>query len=239
MQILKTGAILTAVIGLFTISSCSKEEPINEASSCFSISNTNINVGQTVSFSNCSSYGTNYNWDFGDGTSSTLVDPKHVYTSDGTFTVTLTSKNSEGVGNSTSKQINVTARVPVNMIINKIVLNKWPASNNGVSWDNNSYPDIYPFIDQGSNTVYESSYYYSDCSPNKSYTYGSDSGLPITITNLNEIVGFGFYDYDDFSLDDYMGGVQFTAISHFDNGTSKIVIAYGDWVFDVHVSWTY
>lgn len=43
-----------------------------------------------VSFANQSSNATTYSWDLGDGTTSTEVDPMHIYAGEGSFTVTLT-----------------------------------------------------------------------------------------------------------------------------------------------------
>ena len=50
----------------------------------------------TVTFANSSSNALTYLWDFGDGTTSTLENPTHTYTSPGSFTVKLTSTNSNG-----------------------------------------------------------------------------------------------------------------------------------------------
>ena len=69
----------------------------------------------TVKFvgSNSSSqYGiiTNYLWNFGDGTDSTLANPTHVYTTPGTYTATLlVTDNSNGTGSATSAPITVKA----------------------------------------------------------------------------------------------------------------------------------
>lgn len=43
-----------------------------------------------VSFANQSSNATTFEWDLGDGTTSTEVDPSHIYAGEGSFTVTLT-----------------------------------------------------------------------------------------------------------------------------------------------------
>ncbi|MEM8582926.1 MAG: PKD domain-containing protein [Bacteroidota bacterium] len=45
--------------------------------------------GQTVIFTNTSTVGFGYLWDFGDGNTSTEINPVHVYDSSGTYTVTL------------------------------------------------------------------------------------------------------------------------------------------------------
>ena len=50
----------------------------------------------TVNFNNTSTGATSYNWDFGDGTTSTQVLPTHSYTSEGTYSVTLIATNNAG-----------------------------------------------------------------------------------------------------------------------------------------------
>jgi PKD repeat protein len=49
-----------------------------------------------VDFENLSSGATNYNWNFGDGGTSTLENPLHVYAEDGVYTVTLSAINDCG-----------------------------------------------------------------------------------------------------------------------------------------------
>lgn len=72
--------------------------PVNSAlSAAFSMSDDTVYVGQnnTVIFSNYSSGGTGYSWDFGDGSPADVSsNPFHVYTGAGTFTVTLTATDS-------------------------------------------------------------------------------------------------------------------------------------------------
>lgn len=53
-------------------------------------------TGANVVFNNVSLNSSTYLWDFGDGQTSTATNPTHTYTSNGTFTVTLTASNSCG-----------------------------------------------------------------------------------------------------------------------------------------------
>lgn len=53
--------------------------------------------GAAVTFANTSQHATEYIWNFGDGQSSTLQSPTHTYTSNGTYTITLTAKNACGI----------------------------------------------------------------------------------------------------------------------------------------------
>jgi gliding motility-associated-like protein len=64
----------------------------------------------TVTFTNTSVNGVSFLWDFGDGTSSTLVDPPpHFYGTTGTYTVTLTVTNAQGCASVASRQVNIYA----------------------------------------------------------------------------------------------------------------------------------
>jgi PKD repeat protein len=69
-------------------------------------------AGQTVQFNdNTTSSPTTWSWTFGDGATSTLQHPTHVYGPGGTYTVSLTASNSVG-SDSASEQISVAHVVP-------------------------------------------------------------------------------------------------------------------------------
>lgn len=52
--------------------------------------------GPLVAFNNTGQFGTSYTWNFGDSSTSNLVNPNHTYTNNGTYTVTQTVTNSCG-----------------------------------------------------------------------------------------------------------------------------------------------
>lgn len=58
-------------------------------------------TGATVNFSNTTTGGTSYSWSFGDSGTSTQTNPSHTYTTDGTYTVVLTSTNACGTSTAT------------------------------------------------------------------------------------------------------------------------------------------
>lgn len=62
-----------------------------------------------VQFTNSSTDGDTYFWDFGDGNSSTLENPNHIYSMEGTYTVCLTVTNADGVQDTSCEAITVTA----------------------------------------------------------------------------------------------------------------------------------
>lgn len=69
---------------------------------------------RTVSFNNLSVGAASYLWDFGDGTSSTLLNPVKTYADDGAYTVTLTANSDNGQTSSFQDEIVVDLVLVVN-----------------------------------------------------------------------------------------------------------------------------
>lgn len=67
----------------------SLEMPNNCPTASFSIINNGVTAGIPVSFANQSTGASSYVWDFGDGSTSIAVNPSHVYSAAGTYTVKL------------------------------------------------------------------------------------------------------------------------------------------------------
>ncbi len=64
--------------------------------------------GFVATFTNSSTNASTYSWNFGDGNTSTLTNPVHTYTADGTYTVVLTATNACGTTTSTKTVVIVT-----------------------------------------------------------------------------------------------------------------------------------
>lgn len=64
--------------------------------------------GFIVDFNNLSTFSSNYNWDFGDGTNSAATNPSHNYTTAGSYVVSLTAENCFSIDNF-STTVNVTS----------------------------------------------------------------------------------------------------------------------------------
>lgn len=62
----------------------------------FAVNYTTVQPGEAVVFTNLSDDAVSFEWDFGDGGFSTAVNPSHVYTSEGTYRVTLTAVSRDG-----------------------------------------------------------------------------------------------------------------------------------------------
>lgn len=97
-------------LGLFLSMGCNKddEQPTPEApiaSFQFEVSTDNF---LEVAFTNFSQNATSFQWDFGDGQSSTDRDPTHVYAAAGEYTVVLTASNAAGQSAKREEKITLT-----------------------------------------------------------------------------------------------------------------------------------
>jgi PKD repeat protein len=113
-----------ASIGRYTLKTTSWGTPNNlpPVASTTGTTQTGGMAPSTVKFVGSNSYDTdgiitNYLWDFGDGTNSTLANPTHVYTTPGTYTATLlVTDNSNATGSATTAPITVKGISNVNAV---------------------------------------------------------------------------------------------------------------------------
>ncbi|MER3374481.1 MAG: PKD domain-containing protein [Allomuricauda sp.] len=88
--------------------SCSKESnEAPESIACFNIEVTNIEVGEILEISNCSVEAISYEFDFGNGTTSTNANPSISYDLPGEYTIKLKITTPDGKIKSTSAKVNV------------------------------------------------------------------------------------------------------------------------------------
>lgn len=76
---------------------------------------TQVCLGQSVSFTNTSTSKrsiTNFFWDFGDGNSSTAINPTHIYADTGSYTVILTLTTVDGCTNSSPTPVTIRVTEP-------------------------------------------------------------------------------------------------------------------------------
>ena len=92
--------VLLCLLGL---SSVYAQNPV----ASFTIPSNQGCVPFNVQFTNTSQNAVSYQWDFGNGNTSTQVNPSNVFTTSGTFTVTLTALSASGASNSSLALITV------------------------------------------------------------------------------------------------------------------------------------
>lgn len=115
-----TFSLVAMALGLFLLSSCDPTisslefdlpdshsvDDLTPPEAAFSSAATDEDY-LTYEFANASSSSTTYEWDFGDGETSTDLEPSHTYGDLGTYTVTLVSSDNLGVTSTFSEAIEV------------------------------------------------------------------------------------------------------------------------------------
>jgi PKD repeat protein len=119
-----------------------------------------------------------YLWDFGDGSTSTVATPSHLYLADNTYTVTLTLTDTWGAANSTTRQVTIAepaSNVPPNPVINPVTCVVRTCTIYGVSSSDpngDSFTYLWSF---GSGTT-------TSAVSTPSFTYPADGTYTITLT---------------------------------------------------------
>jgi len=101
-MIKKSLALFVVILSVF-VTSCTKEP-----SASFTTSKNKAEIDEEITFTNTSSDGVTYKWEFGDGSTSDDESPKHTYTKAGSYTVVLTAySKKEKKANTTSSNITI------------------------------------------------------------------------------------------------------------------------------------
>lgn len=90
--------VITVAVWIGTLSLSSGCKKNNGPTGCISASTDTTSLNQIVNFTNCTTGAIAYLWNFGDGNTSNEFSPSHVYTSGGTYTVTMTPTGPSGAG---------------------------------------------------------------------------------------------------------------------------------------------
>jgi PKD repeat protein len=80
-----------SILALVLMSRCSYD-PFAD----FTVSSNIAEPYEIIYFQNNSTQATNFFWDFGDGRTSNEINPQHIYTEEGSYTITLTAKHNQG-----------------------------------------------------------------------------------------------------------------------------------------------
>src|SRR4030042_3105996 len=130
-----------AGIIMIIFSACKKDL----AAASFTHSSESYEEGDTINFASTSSNADNFQWDFGDGSTSTDENPWHIFNSTGSFEVSLKVTNEDGSDETTSS---VTIKNPT-ILAFEVVKNGTEETlsgctiivfNNQVDWENIENP---------------------------------------------------------------------------------------------------
>ncbi|MBP6539540.1 MAG: PKD domain-containing protein, partial [Saprospiraceae bacterium] len=133
-------------------------------------------TGALVTFTNTGQNGNTFNWNFGDGNSSTVVSPSHQYTNNGSYTVVQTVTN--GCGSVQSTQVITIALAPVTSFSSSYT---GPiCAGQSVSFTNTSTfsPTSYLWTFEGGNPA-------TSTDPNPTVIYPSGGTFDVTLATTN------------------------------------------------------
>jgi len=157
------------LLGLSVVLSCSRNKGtqvtyVPDPVASFTQSGQTV-APATIVFHNGSQYADLYLWRFGDGDSSIVTNPTHIYEACGDYPVSLTATNS-----STNKSDTLTRSLliePQRVFISSIIIDEMPFTDlNGNPWDLYSGPDVYPDLGSLSGAVFSMrSSYIADVEP--------------------------------------------------------------------------
>ena len=147
-------------------------------------------------FTNSSTNGSTYTWDFGDGSNSTSQNPSHIFTTGGIYNVTLKVKNSAGIENIINKTVTV-KNSPTKFKINSIILTSYPlTTTNGGGWDSGSGPDIFPVITHANGSISLKDYRKEDVvTSDLPYTFSSGLAFNFTSFDYQNSINYGHLNY--------------------------------------------
>lgn len=116
---LTTFSLLFLFVLIFYNCKKEEEENLEELNACINVDTTEIILGETVFFTSCSENSTRVEWDFGDGNSSAITNPSHIYKKRGEYTVRLTAIDK----NNSTKVTDIKIKVG-ELQVTKVVLTK-------------------------------------------------------------------------------------------------------------------
>ncbi|HPH82063.1 MAG TPA: PKD domain-containing protein [Flavobacteriales bacterium] len=179
-------------------------DPDNLPLSQFSILNTNCS--NEISFTNNSLFADTFHWDFGDGDTSNVENPTHVFSESGTYTVSLTSSGNGNYDTQTEilSVFNFNDTITLDGIIwtNELIQFQLSEEYDSYSWDFGtgiSSIDPSPYFSYDSSGIYTCfvTVFKGDCFHTFSLTFEVDvnsSDLPVAIFNsINPDCGYTAY----------------------------------------------
>lgn len=186
----KSVAIIAAISALV---SCSKSSTTSlpQPIAGFTFQSSSQTAPDTVSFSNSSLNAASYLWDFGDGGSkSNVINPSHIYTKGGTYTIKLIATSASGAIDSTVRSITIVNPTTLRVKVIDILGN--PISGATVTLYNN-LNDFNNFTNPVASTITNASGYFNFSSNTSNistvaYYYYISNGCKDNINNATHFL---------------------------------------------------
>jgi hypothetical protein len=208
------------------ITSCKKDDETDVTpNACATASKEIAATHEILSFTNCSQSSDYFEWDFGDGTNSTVKNPTHAYQKPGNYTVTLTAYSGSKTKTAEKKiKITILDKYLVSIRIKKISF----TNKNGENWDNADGPDLYFMFSRRDNS---GAGYKSDTIMNL-----TEAMLPLVREDLyikvdDDLWTLGMFDADSADDDELM---EYWVIKPSELGnTHNIISTDGKWEIEL------
>ena len=149
-------------------------------------------VNATVDFYGLSTDAISWLWDFGDGGTSVLQDPSHVYQSADLYTVTLTVVNLNNCSNSATHQVYVNPLPLAGFVFSTPACTGFPVDFTDLSSPVSGYIEQWHwYFGDGSDTIV-----YSPDNPNVSHVYSAAGSYSVSLTVTNSFTCIDSVSYD-------------------------------------------
>ncbi|KGK29447.1 PKD domain-containing protein [Cellulophaga sp. E6(2014)] len=99
--------LIPILLFFISCSSDKNEEPEEQVTACFEINKETFEIGEELQITNCSVGASSYEFNFGDGTTSSEDSPLFSYENSGNYTITLRVTSESGKTNTASKNITI------------------------------------------------------------------------------------------------------------------------------------
>ncbi len=200
--------------------------PTTPPTANFTADNTSTCTG-LVNFTDLSTNGpTSWNWNFGDGNTSTLQNPTHQYTANGTYTVTLTATNANGSDVATQ-----TAYITVNMPQAPVANNDTVCPNQSTTLMASATDSIVWYSDSTATTSIASGTSYTTPNLTTSTTYYVQNIVPATVQNVGKLDNSGggamFNNYQ-YLIFDALQQVEIVSVKVYANSSANRTIELRD-----------
>ncbi len=208
----------------------------------FNVSGSGSVAPVNIGFTNTSTNGSTYFWDFGDNTTSTSKNPSHAYYNGGFYLVKLVVTNLSG-SSTTYKLVNV-GDAYTSATITQVVISNYPLTDGGSTWDPFNGPDFFINLTDSANVI----------KYNGSGARISDittSMLPVgwylspayTVNGINNFyssIDIDLWDFDTLDPHDYAGSVRFKISNYItlpNPYPSSITLTQNGITATVYLSW--
>ena len=205
---------------------------ITPITAAFTVASTQACAGIPLQFTDTSAFASSWNWNFGDGGTSTLKNPTHIFSASGNYTITLT-VSYNGCSGTTSQVIyfNVTQPVLFTFSADDTFSCNPPLTVNFTNTSSGGTSYLWTFGDEFTSTLANPSHTYTtDGNYTVSLGISNSSGCVNTVT-FNSYIVVGNSIQASFTMDSTNGcpplTVHFTSTA---STTMGVITAY-HWIF--------